>query len=298
MPSTQATMKMVANPGIQVKLCAALMKSKLVLPLLICCAFVGRLNATGNGIDHELKSRYRNQILAFKYPFLADSQEYDATGTPINPGVEGPWTIYGRVKIRKIKLDDHKLVMEGVRQIYRIQGNGLEPANWDHNAHITLRLAAPALSIADAETVMRRVFDLSTDEIVQSAPEYWRDYLIAASKNLGQAKMDPPAGVALMAGGKGITPPHAIFTPEPDYTELARKARFQGEAMYAIVVSGDGSVSSVKILRPLGFGLDDSAVHKIKTWRFEPARKNGDPRPVMMAIEVAFNMYFGRGEKP
>jgi protein TonB len=92
-------------------------------------------------------------------------------------------------------------------------------------------------------------------------------------------------------GVNGVSAPRAIFTPEPEFSEEARKAKYQGVVVLDIVVGIDGRVHNPKVIRSLGMGLDEKALERVQSWKFDPAKKDGRPVPVEMAIEVAFNLY-------
>jgi protein TonB len=57
-----------------------------------------------------------------------------------------------------------------------------------------------------------------------------------------------------------------------------------------IVIKSDGSVGEVKVLRGLGFGLDDRAVAAVRNWRFAPARRLGTAVDVIVEVEVEFSL--------
>jgi TonB family protein len=91
--------------------------------------------------------------------------------------------------------------------------------------------------------------------------------------------------------GGGVSAPKPIFTPDPEYSEEARKAKYQGVVVLWLVVGSDGHPREIKIARPLGMGLDEKAVEAVRTWRFEPARKDGQAVSVVMNVEVSFRLY-------
>ena len=68
-----------------------------------------------------------------------------------------------------------------------------------------------------------------------------------------------------------MNPPVKIKAPQPQYTEIARKARIQGVVIVQAIIDKQGNVTSVKLLKGLPMGLDKAAVDAIKRWRFEPA---------------------------
>jgi len=91
--------------------------------------------------------------------------------------------------------------------------------------------------------------------------------------------------------GSGVSAPKPIETPEPEFSEEARKAKYQGVVVLDIIVGTDGRVHSPHVVRSLGMGLDEKAKEKVLTWKFEPAIKDGRPVAVQMNIEVSFNLY-------
>lgn len=100
------------------------------------------------------------------------------------------------------------------------------------------------------------------------------------------------SGVGPYVVGNGVKPPIAIFQPLPAYTEEARKARAEGIVLIQAVIRRDGTVDSFKVLRGLGYGLDESAINTIATkWRFKPGTLNGMPVDVQANIEVSFRLY-------
>ncbi len=88
-----------------------------------------------------------------------------------------------------------------------------------------------------------------------------------------------------------VTPPTAIFEPEPAYSKKARKAKLMGTVVLWIVVDSQGNVSDVRVVKPLGLGLDEKAVETVRTWKFKPAMRNGGPVPVRLSVEVSFRFF-------
>jgi TonB family protein len=97
-------------------------------------------------------------------------------------------------------------------------------------------------------------------------------------------------GGAFRVGG-GVSAPKAVFSPDPEYSEEARKAKYQGVCVLWLVVGPDGKPRDVRVARTLGLGLDEKAIEAVKTWRFEPAVKDGRPVAVQINVEVTFRLY-------
>jgi len=92
--------------------------------------------------------------------------------------------------------------------------------------------------------------------------------------------------------GGGVTAPRPIYAPEPEYSEEARKAKYQGTVVLWMVVGPDGRCPrDIRVARSLGMDLDEKALQAIRTWRFEPGRKGGEPVAVQVDVEVSFRLY-------
>ncbi|MFN3322071.1 MAG: energy transducer TonB [Bryobacteraceae bacterium] len=90
--------------------------------------------------------------------------------------------------------------------------------------------------------------------------------------------------------GGGVSAPVPIYKVEPEYSEEARKAKFQGTVLLSIVVDEKGQTQNIKVLRPLGLGLDEKAIEAVTKWRFRPAYKDGKPVAVAANVEVNFRL--------
>lgn len=91
--------------------------------------------------------------------------------------------------------------------------------------------------------------------------------------------------------GGGISAPQAISSPDPGYTEEARRAKKQGTCVLWLIVDAAGHPRDLKVVRGLGLGLDEKALEAVKQWRFQPALKDGKPVDVQISVEVEFHLY-------
>lgn len=85
-------------------------------------------------------------------------------------------------------------------------------------------------------------------------------------------------------------PPQLIYKVEPEYSEEARKSRFEGTVVLAIEVDANGHTSHIRVVRPLGLGLDQKAIEAVMVWRFRPAVENGKPAAAPATVEVNFRL--------
>ncbi len=97
-------------------------------------------------------------------------------------------------------------------------------------------------------------------------------------------------GGAYRVGG-GVSAPRPIYDPDPEYSEEARKAKFQGAVLLWVIVGADGKPRDIRVQRSLGMGLDEKAIEAVRLWKFEPSMLDGHPVAVQVNIEVSFRLY-------
>ncbi|MEM6792382.1 MAG: TonB family protein [Acidobacteriota bacterium] len=90
--------------------------------------------------------------------------------------------------------------------------------------------------------------------------------------------------------GGDVTKPEKISAPQPQYTEIARKARIQGVVIVQAIIDKQGTVTNVKVLKSLPMGLSEQAIDAIKKWKFKPATLNGKPVDVYYNLTVNFRL--------
>jgi TonB family protein len=98
-------------------------------------------------------------------------------------------------------------------------------------------------------------------------------------------------GRGTLTAGRGLTAPRAIYDPEPEYSEEARRVHFQGMVVLSIVVDQAGHARDIRVARSVGMGLDEKAIEAVKKWKFEPGVKDGRPVAVGVNVEVNFRLY-------
>jgi TonB family protein len=186
--------------------------------------------------------------------------------------------------------------------------------------------AVPAAATADADTKINsedlgtRTFEgLVLKGVRESHPsggidEYWYSgdlsiYVIRMHKDakwkqtitvtqIDRGEPDPslfvvPAGYKVVEGspvGGGVSPPQVTYQVDPEYTDEARQAKFSGSCIVDLIVDTQGMPRNVRVVRPLGRGLDEKAIEAVKQYRFKPAMYQGHPIPFELKIEVSFRI--------
>src|SRR5579872_6524916 len=106
----------------------------------------------------------------------------------------------------------------------------------------------------------------------------------------GPGDGDGPFGDGVYRLGTGVTAPALLRKVEPEYSEEARRAKYQGTVSLAVVIDASGRVAAVRVLHSLGLGLDERAIEAVRKWKFAPGTKDGRPVSVAATIDVSFRL--------
>jgi TonB family protein len=96
--------------------------------------------------------------------------------------------------------------------------------------------------------------------------------------------------VVWQMGTRGVTSPVLLTKVEPEYSEEARKAKYQGTVELSVEVDPTGRPRNMRVLHSLGLGLDERALEAVAKWRFRPGTKDGKAVTVMALVEVTFRL--------
>lgn len=98
-------------------------------------------------------------------------------------------------------------------------------------------------------------------------------------------------GGVVYSPGRGVAAPVPIYAPEAEFSDEARRSRYQGICLISIIVDTHGNPQNPRVVQRLGMGLDEKAIEAIRRYKFKPGTKDGKPVPVMITIEVDFRMF-------
>jgi TonB family protein len=87
-----------------------------------------------------------------------------------------------------------------------------------------------------------------------------------------------------------VIPPMAVTHPAAEYTMLAFTSKVEGNVIVQAHFDENGNINSLKIVRGLGYGLDENAMSALLNWRFAPALQNGLPVTAVAEVEVPFKL--------
>ena len=96
---------------------------------------------------------------------------------------------------------------------------------------------------------------------------------------------------AIAKGAPGYAFPRAVYTPDPDFSEEARKAKINANIVTAFIVDATGQVHDLWVVRPGGHGLDEKAAEAVLAYRLRPATCYGNPIAVPLSAEINFQIF-------
>jgi hypothetical protein len=150
---------------------------------------------------------------------------------------------------------------------------------------------SPAHAAQVLKDALDQVFSVGLDDRMMAAmPDFWKLYYQAAAAH----KDFRPADPAVLRQNTVDTKARLLTTFEPASNEFAQASGVAGMALYHAVIGPDGRPAEIAVARPIGFGLDESAVEAISKAQFAPAVKDGKPVPVLLDLVVQFRIYSKR----
>jgi TonB family protein len=99
------------------------------------------------------------------------------------------------------------------------------------------------------------------------------------------------AGGGVYRVGGGVSAPVPLNSVEAEFSDEARRAKYQGVCLISLIVDAQGNPQNPRVARTLGMGLDEKAIEAVKKYKFKPAMKGNTPVPVMITVEVNFRLY-------
>jgi TonB family protein len=251
--------------------------SVLFLAVLLFQAATARAESAKDALNHK----YKNQILALRSPFTAGDQKFDSAGHPLNAAPTSGWLIYGGIYVEKLNLSSDILRLDGPRAAFTGEKKKGKPVlvRFSKSVRIEIHLDYPLKSLDDAEALMGRVFFLGADAAQHARPEFRRADDTTSDDQIYDFHQD------------GVTAPKPTYTPEPDFSEEARREKFLGNVILSVVVDKMGNVARIRLEKATEHGLDEHAMEAIKAWRFLPGTRNGEAVAVREPMEVAFNLF-------
>jgi len=298
--------------GVNPKLYCFAMKRKMAASVftLLALAFPHRSAwADSRELEIQLKTDYVGKVLTLRHFYHGDHLKFLPDGSLASDATEGPWTIDGRIEVEEIRLHGGVLEIKG-RRIFVVFDFKSKPQDTlttldrykgrdrkdvekllRHSAvQIEVELPSTTSGADEVGSALHAVFVLPGESLMEVVPDYWRKYF-AELEGRPYNPATPTENVYYVGRANGVSAPHLTYDPEPEYSEAARKLKYQGTVVIRLVLDPNGTEKDLQITRALGLGLEESAIKAVRTWKFTPAMKDGVGVPVELTVQVNFRLY-------
>ncbi len=106
---------------------------------------------------------------------------------------------------------------------------------------------------------------------------------------------EPESADPLLAGVDNVSNPILIESSkvDPQYPELARVARVDGQVVLQAIVKEDGVVGDISVIRVNrpNLGFEDSAIDAVRRWLYMPALADCTPVDVYFTVVIDFSLH-------
>lgn len=290
---------------------------------LVVFAILLNGRAMGNDLNHELSAKYSNKMFVLRNFYGGSHLTYDSTGQLLGDALRGDWTAEGIVEIDKLKLTRQGIEIHANRIVAHVENEkSFQLKRSGQSVKLDIQSGTDPLTAQKIETALSHLFLTTSDHFSELIPEFWKTCVELALAKVDSDKFpkcrfsndvislvgaNPPSRAlaeqraTLALGnaaddrnpvyrvGQGVSPPQLVHHKDPEFSEAARSAGIQGVLTLVVTVDSSGAPAAIQILQPIGAGLDAEAVSMVRTWKFDPAQKDGQPVAVRIEVEVEFH---------
>jgi TonB family protein len=282
---------------------------KYFITVVFCCfAAVWPNNVRAEdrkNLEGDLRRAFQNKILSLRNPYFGSRLQFDSSGNLVGKADAGPWSTCGLLQVEKVALGPDHLEIDGRRVVLALRSGATD------KPHPSIPQAAQITTLVTEDRV--RIFvEMSALDVPQvnqilshvfqggQRPERVNAYWKPNTTDVNAFRRNTPnAIIAELEGNRPVylvnpgvvAAPKPTHTPDPTYTETARRNKLQGTAILSVAVNEKGFPEVLQIAQSLDEGLDTQALAAVAGWRFQPAMKDGQPVAVLINVQVTFRLY-------
>jgi TonB family protein len=263
-------------------------------------------------LEKTLGREYKDHILILRKFYLGDKLKFDPSGKLIGSAGTGPWTVASQLRVINLRVVNNSLELRGERiflvSVPQNKFRSLFPvhAQWDgadaalfedtnkkpkskklsqmRDVTISVLLGPEMMNANSAQSVLDEIFLRPYEKLATVVDLFWKGYLSRSDYSGGIPSNS--AGGLLVKGQ--VSEPKPLKTPDPEYSEWAREAEYQGKLLLWMKIDHHGDPQDIRIIQPLGLGLDEQALAVVRSWKFQPALKGTQPVDVQINVAVSF----------
>jgi TonB family protein len=249
-------------------------------------------NASPKELERLLKPVYEGKTLVLREFHSGSDLQFDSKGKLLKGGLVGPWTLDGEIKVKQVKVSNDELEIRGNRLYleYDESKRRFEAFAGD-KVVVHIQTGSPPDGLSPILNLINGAFLSSEDSLADFVPDFWKSFVLGLASGSPAATDESKAVGQPAVTNRGIQAPVPLLQPEPPYTPEARGAHVTGTSILRVVIDEQGRVGDVFLQKPIGMGLDESAVETVRRWRFKPALKDGKPVKVSVMVQVSFRLF-------
>jgi TonB family protein len=267
--------------------------------------------AFAGNLDNVIASEYPDKILTLRHFYGGDRLHLYGDGALVDDAPAGTWASDAKIEVRDASQNGSVLTIKG-RRIYLVYDSKskefvdvltlipINPDKQEREAEKSLKKRQVEIRIEmppnpdpkEIPETLHAVFLAPGESAANVVPAYYHSFFAKREgRSTPSASLAGPLRMTPVGSKPGdVIAPHVTFSPDPEYSDIARQLKLQGTAVLSLVVDPSGSVRDIQVLQPLGAGLDEKAIAAVSQWKFDPATKDGKPFPITIAVEVNFRL--------
>jgi TonB family protein len=139
------------------------------------------------------------------------------------------------------------------------------------------------------------IYLVSQEKAIFPFTDAKRNLFLQPGPNFARTADDIPADPGVVTfnpkNSASVKMPRCANCQSPDYVDAARAVKFQGTVLLSVVITEQGRVTSIYVLKGAPFGLTAKAIEAVQHWSLRPGEIDGKPSAIRIQVEVTFRLY-------
>ncbi len=242
--------------------------------------------------QQALRSQYVGKVLIFRKSFrMAKRLDIAENGTITGGTAPGYWSVDGAVQVKNLRFEKSLVTFECAKLWANIQSDGRlhffpassvikDKGDYPENEVIAFHTGKQVIPADGLRDRVKKVFLDEHDSVLISTPQPIAAYI---QKIAPETDVDP-------ASGKGFdgTLPKVISRTDPAPSLEAELVGQAGREQFVVYVDEQGSAAVTGFTNPLQYGLEETTIAAVKTWKFQPAMKDGKAVGIHIPMYIDF----------
>src|SRR5438034_4926107 len=247
----------------------------------------------------QLESRLKGKTCVLRHIVSNSKVRYDEAGNLTGNWQPGRWTWHGHAEVTRIDLKDGVLKVNANRVLLRYKklDHRFLPIRGSEKVEIEIQTSKAGGKSLDLVKEWRKAFLTTGESFPENLEPYWRPFIECLKKPKSEEcefyeQKALESYVYRVGKVPNLTIPKIRSRVEPVYTPVARQAGLTGTVIFSAVIDKEGRLRIIRIIQPVGLGLEEGAAEALRKWSFEPGYRQGEAVDVALTIEVNFDLRY------